>query len=197
MNDEELDALVERLDNLFAMLEEEGYYTKANTADFARKAITTIRTQLAEVKAELGNANKIMDDWTTLHRVIADIRDASGLGSRPMLSDLAAEIGRSLAEANSRADRAEAERAAQIDVDAELVRSMDNGRSDDEWLDYNLALLRAFDKIRRQPHDRTALDRMLAEAREKALREAADMFDADSNIAQTILALIEADHAQP
>lgn len=50
--DEELDTLVEWLDNLFAMLEEEGYYTKANTADFARKAITTLRTQLAELRAE-------------------------------------------------------------------------------------------------------------------------------------------------
>lgn len=42
-----------------------------------------------------------------------------------------------------------------------------------------------------KPHDRTTLDRMLADACEQALREAARMFDDDSNISQTILALIK------
>ena len=140
--DEELDALVERLDNLFAMLEEEGFYTKANTADFARKAITTIRSQLAE--------------------------------------------------ANTRADRAEqrvatleAALAAQIKADAGIVDQMfynpttDADFSDDtnlnDWAGWaTIGQLREWssEAIRAQPHDRTALDRMLAEAREKALREA-------------------------
>ncbi len=44
--------------------------------------------------------------------------------------------------------------------------------------------------IRNQPHDRTALDRMLAEAREQALRDAADEME-DERAKQAILALIE------
>lgn len=44
--------------------------------------------------------------------------------------------------------------------------------------------------FRAQPHDRTALDRMLAEAREQALRDAADEME-DERAKQAILALIE------
>lgn len=69
-----------------------------------------------------------------------------------------------------------------------------------------------FRVIGRKPHDRTALERMQAEAREKALREAVAVATDWQNetgtdiaaaaricpqIADAILALIEADHAQP
>ena len=100
-----------------------------------------------------------------------------------------------LAAANARAEQAEqrvatleAALAAQIEADARIA--------EDAWLD-GVPVAEISAAIRAHSHDRSALDRMLAEASEKVLREAADMFDADSNIAQTILALIEADHAQP
>lgn len=34
----------------------------------------------------------LLDDTTSLHRVMADIREASGVGSRPMLSEMAEAI---------------------------------------------------------------------------------------------------------
>ena len=80
MTDAELDALVKRLQGTPLY---EGHGEASDAPDEAATAITTLRAQLAEARTERDNANKIMDDWTTLHRVIADIRGASGLGSRP------------------------------------------------------------------------------------------------------------------
>jgi len=107
-------------------------------------------------------------------------------------------------DANTRADRAEAALAAQIEADAEIctyiIQNYECMKADKEtyhpmWVQKvakGMVSLARQD-IRNQPHDRTALDRMLAEARAQALREAAaaiahcGMRDADD----AILALIE------
>ena len=175
MTDEELNTLVTRLDDMSDISRDHA----AGLLDLGHKfavnqaitAITALRAQLAEVRVERDNANEIMDDWTTLHRVIADIRDASGLGSRPMLSELACEIGQRISAANARADRAEASLAAQIEVDAGIARAEawpdDGVYAPQEFhiRDAERATVEVIERaIRVQPHDRTALDRMLAEA---------------------------------
>ena len=137
-----------------------------------------LRAKIADVQAERDNANKIMDDWTTLHRVIADIRDASGLGSRPMLSELAGEIGKRIASANARADWAEAALAAQIEAGPMAwVIPGDDHEDCNGFLD---AMAYEHGEFTRplyaaQPHDRTALDRIIAATRAKALRDAAGL----------------------
>ena len=106
-------------------------------------AITTLRTQLAEVSHMLA------------------------------LSKLTTEA------VLARAERAEAALAAQIETDAGIARHR-HAVSEDafqkglgaENRHCALEAIHIADKIADQPHDRTALDRMLAEAREKALREA-------------------------
>lgn len=83
-------------------------------------------------------------------------------------------------QANDRADRAEAERAAQIEADAGVRKRVataifDPGVTEGYKGDRTLtewqvdAVMRA---ILSQPHDRSALDRMLADAEAKALRRA-------------------------
>lgn len=132
-NEEELDALVEWLDNLFAMLEEEGYYTKANTADFARKAITALRTQLAEVMAQ----NERL--WVANERLVKQLDEASAgidriaverekyksacVMHRDKVQELILDV---IPEATARADRAEAALAAQPSPDvAALVEALE------------------------------------------------------------------------
>ena len=76
-------------------------------------------------------------------------------------------------------DRAEAALAAQIEADAGLLQDVadnwDCGCDSRYCRCAELAEQWSFaaDEIRAQPHDRSALDRMLAEAREKVLREEA------------------------
>ena len=87
-------------------------------------------------------------------------------------------------EANARADRAEAALAAQIEADADAADRISNmhGKYAETGIDpqrsrdiaMQIAAHRVATAIRNQPHDRTALDRMLAEARAQALRDAAD-----------------------
>lgn len=125
------------------------------------------------------------------------------------VADAITALRTQLAEANARADRAEAERAAQIEVDAEVVafalwkaeadraapnvgrhrtQEMFSGELEStrsKWLHIAAAAITA---IRAQPHDRTALDRMLTEAREQALREAIEAYPEGIG---AILALIE------
>ena len=114
---DDLDALVEWLDNLFAMLEEEGYYTKANTADFARKAITTLRTQLATLQLHLDSTN----DKLEIERALTD-----GAHRRAREAEAEAHACGAEREAwKTRADRAEAALTAQPSPDvAALVALM-------------------------------------------------------------------------
>lgn len=105
----------------------------------------------------------------------------------------------------ARAERAEAALAAQIELDAGMIDAITaeaskgvllGGARDRAVLDMMKSLSAA---IRNQPHDRTALDRMLADAREKALREAAELFGDSVTgraVARCILALIEKEKAE-
>ncbi len=110
----------------------------------AADAITALRSQLAEAKAEKEKLGRELNL------------------ARYGQPDFSWQVHKeALAEANARADLTEAALAAQIEVDA--------GIAVDAWLD-GVPVSKISDAIRNQPHDRTALDRMLAEAREKALR---------------------------
>ena len=128
-------------------------------ADVAADAITALRTQLAEVSHMLA------------------------------LSKLTTEA------VLARAERAEAALAAQIEADAGIADlcKRQNGPLSPKGRDPYVQGLSSAGQaiaaaIRAQPHDRTALDRMLAKAREKALREAIEAYPKGIG---AILALIE------
>jgi multidrug efflux pump subunit AcrA (membrane-fusion protein) len=221
MTKEELDALDEVYDT---MMEVQRNPTGAWQAiQDQAAAITALRAQLAEAQAErdtarewLGAANNEFGsatwDWPDLWRRVAKLKELSN-------------------ERWQRAERAEAALTAQIEVDAAIctdIMGYDCMKADGEtyqpmWVQKvakGMVSLARQD-IRNQPHDRTALDRMLAEAREqtalgmvevmattakeareKALREAVDALRAhpasrcsDNDVSiwfqNTILALIE------
>lgn len=100
------------------------------------------------------------------------------------ISDAIVSIRAQLAEANTRADRAEAALAAQIEVDARIADSY----ADQDYCalgypeDGGIAASGTADMIRReirnQPHDRTTIDQIIADTRAEALRDAADKVDA-------------------
>ena len=139
------------------------------------RAITALRAQLAEVQRELDVAN-------ACNRGLVRLNEAT----------------------EARADRAEAALAAQIEVDAGIAD--DFHRRAIEWAEKVKWFEKHIDEtdssriaaaIRNQPragaaehgsYDRTALDRMLTEAREQALREAIEAYPKGVG---AILALIE------
>ena len=178
--DEELDALVERAADAIDRVKPAGILSnnaKLSVALFALydllPAITALRTQLADVQAELSRR-------VDMHECAMAERDDATLYG---------------VEQKARADRAEAALAAQIEVDSDVAEAerkiWDRGYNTSSagfYVCRSLANVR--DAIRAQPHDRTALDRMLAEAREQALRDAADEME-DERAKQAILALIE------
>lgn len=154
MTDEELDALVVCLREL-AM-----YYEVATEAE---SAITTLRAQLAEARAE-------RDVW-----------------------EIDAKRNHQAAEIEfARAEQAEASLAAQIEVDAEIALSHCYAIMSATDADARATMIHC--AIRNQPHDRTALDRMLAEAREKALREAAAICKADFDCKKSLGVGVEPQH---
>lgn len=103
-------------------------------------AITTLRAQLAEARADLTFMTENRNKW----------------------QDSATQRWFRLEEANARADRAEAERAAQIEVDADIALTYPVP------IGCTKAAIEIASQITHQPHDRTALDRMLADARVKS-----------------------------
>lgn len=60
---------------------------------------------------------------TTLYAVIADIREASGLGVKPMLSELAPEIGKMRAEIERLQERCEAYKG-QVESGAMMIERL-------------------------------------------------------------------------
>lgn len=149
MTEEELDALALRLLD-WPMCE---WNSVIQMRKDASTAITALRTRLAEVQED---------------------RDAGA-------ADYCALMERHDAE-KVRADRAEAERAAQIEVEPVAWRWESCANSQGWNTRYGCEKPTPSDYITdivplyaTQPHDRSALDRMLAEAREKALREAAEL----------------------
>ena len=138
MTDEELDAQVVRLREL-AM-----YYDVATEVG---DAITTLRAQLAEARAELVRR-------VDMHECAMAERDDATLYSD---------------EQRARADRTEAALAAQIEVDAGIACGK-CGASRAAWLKCSRIICLGGDVFGNQPRDRTALDRMLAEAKAEALQ---------------------------
>jgi hypothetical protein len=61
------DDLVKRLDNLWSMLEDEGFYTKANTAILASNRIEELEAKLAKAQGALhqiaGKKDYADDPW--------------------------------------------------------------------------------------------------------------------------------------
>jgi len=154
--DEELDALQAKLRNGDQM---DGKtvnckHDQCNCALLcdADDAITALRNQLADVQADLTFMTENRNKW----------------------QDSAIQRGFRIEEAEARADRAEAALAAQIEVDAVLAEKRYDRCERDNVGPCYLRKCAIGAVIRYQPHDRTALDRMLAEAREQALRDAAD-----------------------
>ena len=138
---EELDALVQRLKQLEGRMSFQSQnIAGARTCRLAADAITTLRTQLAEMKVD---RDEWFEGWGAMH--VAAMREAQRADQNAI-----------------RADRAEAALAAQIEADAGIVVSYGEGSSRPVCKRDCNALATA---IRNQPHDRTALDRMLAEAR--------------------------------
>jgi len=175
--DEELDALVERAAAAIDRVKPSGILSnnaKLSAALFALyDLLPAITTRLAEAQEELSRR-------VDMHECAMAERDDATLYG---------------VEQKARADRAEAALAAQIEVDSDVAEAerkiWDRGYNTSSagfYVCRSLANVR--DAIRAQPHDRTALDRMLAEAREQALRDAADEME-DERAKQAILALIE------
>lgn len=151
--DEELDALVRRLTwHREHVVTGKLVYANEDGPD-AADAITALRAQLAEVEAKAERRRR-------MHKSLA----------------------KRYAIANARADRADAERAAQIERDAGIaLKHRNNLNALTSLPPQSAAAWDIYNEIRAQPHDRTALDRMLAEAREKVLHEAADLADTSIN----------------
>lgn len=211
MTDEELNALDEVYDT---MMEVERNPTGAWQAiQDQADAITTLRAQLAEARAgELAWAETAKMHLKAEQAFLSWLRDAGehlrtegvticddGTDSGEVL---AAKVAECVGILKDRADRAEAALAAQIEADAGIADECErqNGplskRGSDPYVQGLSSAGQAIAAaIRAQPHDRTALDRMLAEAREKALQEAAQACEwgdiYGGNAIRTILALIE------
>lgn len=151
--------------------------TFADTERKLRETITTLRAQLAE-------ADELIE---------AQAKDHASNNIR-------------LAEASYRAERAEqrvatleAALAAQIEVGMETCgQCMGSGYGGHPDSGYSCHVCGGSGGVRNQPNDRTALDRMLAEAREKALRMAADELRGQGYgaVVRAILALIEDPNAR-
>ncbi len=60
------DDLVKRLDNLWAMLEEEGYYVKANTVTLAKDRIEQLERERDEARAGNHAVNEHEPTWAEL-----------------------------------------------------------------------------------------------------------------------------------
>lgn len=185
MTDEELNALVRDAVLAADCMQETGTFeTGQGILHDCARAITTLRAQLAEARAENEKRGREVNV------------------ARYGQPDFAWSIHKeALADEAARADRAEAALAAQIEVDAAMFDNDMNlskqiccngqmcgcrGATAGEYVTH---------AIRNQPHDRTALDRHDAKTREKALREAAQACDwgdiYGDNAVRTIIALIE------
>ena len=161
--------------------------TFADTERKLREIITTLRAQLAEARAELS----ALCDPLVVHMNMLNGRIA-----KPSVDGIVHIYAGQI----TRADRAEqlvanleAALAAQIEVDAGIACGK-CGASRAAWLKCSHIICLGGDVFGNQPHDRTALDRMLAEASEKALREAGEILDDEGWLGMSkhrILALIE------
>lgn len=132
--------------------------TFADTERKLRETITTLRAQLAEAQAELSALSDPL---------VVDMNMLNGRIAKPSVDGIVHIYAGQI----TRADRAEAALAAQIEADAKTCDRIAGNTKD-----FNAETRRSAGMcaaaIRAQPHDRTALDRMLTKARENALRDA-------------------------
>ena len=134
------------LDALVAKLRDGDCCTEMScNCDLSADAITALRAQIARREEMHDCAMKERDDAT----IYAD-------------------------EQKARADRAEAALAAQIEADAGMLQDFAKGHFADGMVLERAALTRAAAIIRAQPHDRTALDKALAEAEARGYQLASD-----------------------
>jgi hypothetical protein len=72
------DDLVKRLDNLWSMLEDEGFYTKANTAILAADRIEELEAKLAKAQGALhqiaGKKDYADDPWEIASATLAELK---------------------------------------------------------------------------------------------------------------------------
>jgi hypothetical protein len=72
------DDLVKRLDNLWSMLEDEGFYTKANTAILAANRIEELEAKLAKAQGALhqiaGKKDYADDPWGIARTTLAELK---------------------------------------------------------------------------------------------------------------------------
>jgi hypothetical protein len=72
------DDLVKRLDNLWSMLEDEGFYTKANTAILAANRIEELEAKLAKAQGALhqiaGKKDYADDPWEIASATLAELK---------------------------------------------------------------------------------------------------------------------------
>jgi hypothetical protein len=72
------DDLVKRLDNLWSMLEDEGFYTKANTAILAKDRIEELEAKLAKAVEALvqmvGKKYYADDPWKIASATLAELK---------------------------------------------------------------------------------------------------------------------------
>jgi hypothetical protein len=76
------DDLVKRLDNLWSMLEDEGFYTKANTAILAANRIEELEAKLAKAVEALvqmvGKKDYADDPWGIARTTLAELKGQNG-----------------------------------------------------------------------------------------------------------------------
>ena len=168
---------------------------------FAAAAITTLRAQLAEARAELHGPIKQLsahDHANIIAHLSLELEPNGVLPNRNSLMMALVEVTNAARKDAARADRAEAALAAQIEAGA--VAWVIPGDDLEDCNGFIDAMAYEHGEFTRplyvaKPHDRTALDRHDAKTREKALREAAEILDDEGWLGMSmhrILALIEA-----
>lgn len=139
----------------------------------------------------LDRIGDVMDEITALRAQLA---------SATYGREVAEACNRGLVRLNEatqeRADRAEAALAAQIETDARIADHEAHHAMREGMCYAADGMSTAYHAIRAQPHDRTALDRIIADTRAKALRGAAKVCDKNEHVSgwvsrDAILAMID------
>jgi hypothetical protein len=234
MTDEELDALVKQaMDRAIERLQKLHSHAGRPAWDQViceelSGPITTLRAQLAEARAERDDeeldARQLPSGWAdVMSSAIQRFEVAAAINGSAVWNSVGSKaMAELLKELSNHVDRAEAALATVfgdgLRTAISVIASIGYGKNEDVDAGHEEAF-RAVEKYltdwtsRGQPHDRTALERMLAEAREqtalgmvdvmattakeareKALREAAEILDDEGWLGMSmhrILALIE------
>lgn len=150
--------------------------TNADCCQAVEQERDALRAKLTEARAELHGPIKPLSaqDYSNVIAHLSPELEPNGeLPNRNSLMMALVEASNAARKEAARAERAEAERAAQIEVDARIA-DREAHHAMREGMCYAAdGMSTAYHAIRTQPHDRTALDRIIAATRAEALREAA------------------------